>query len=187
MKKKASTLKKQIGKKNFYAIWAAIIILAVVQTGIIINLLDIHQFDRDISAFKLGSSIASFEEKIYKNPVIDIVQNRVYIPEARIYFPLNETSRDLRYNYVTISQYPELRLSMPGAIGHQQPKDSPTCDRVVALESMKESPSSEFEFVGDLSSNIGNLHYIYKHQPCSIYGKDLADSLADVAKEARQY
>ncbi|MGV9001527.1 MAG: hypothetical protein ACOH18_01040 [Candidatus Saccharimonadaceae bacterium] len=184
MKKKIAVKKKQ-RSKNFYAIWIAVFMVVVVQIVMGIELIKIEQSRTGVSKDQISSAINVMEEKRYRYPVIDISENRVYIPEAHIFLPLNETSRNLRYTLE--SKF--LNLSTIFTVGRQFDSDSPSCDRVIVVSVSEEGLGGEYELAGEMQPNVSNLRYIFKHtdKSCSIYTKDLVDDLANTAKEAQRY
>lgn len=139
----------------------------------------IHDSERSIA-----NLINTSEEKRYREPVIDAAENKVYIPEAQIYLPLNPTTRDLRYDYRKVSQKADLYLSLRGVVGNQISTDDPSCDKMVQITGEKNlsTPFSEIEPTND------GLRYIFKHDSkCSIYFGTTLDDLTEAAKQIKSY
>lgn len=122
------------------------------------------------------------EQRRYRYPVIDVKENRVYFPEARIYVPLSENSRDIRYQ----GGEKTLWLSTSMAVGRQTGDSDASCDRVVLL-TQSENDSQGYIAAGTITANDGSTRYIFRHPACPIYGDDLSKNLADVIKEAQYY
>src|SRR5690606_12807709 len=129
-------------------------------------------------------AINSTEEKRYSHPIIDVTENRVYIPEARIYLPLNETTRHLRYEYNDSFDDARLYLSMRGVVGHQRETESPFCDKMISFSKEKKEASG---FVSEIKTTKDGFRYIYRHPKCEIYYGTVDDDLANAAKEIKNY
>ena len=97
MIRKKSTKKRLLISKRDLILWSVILILAVLQTLSILYIMQQREYAKSDSNFQMRTLLKEAEEERYKYPVIDVAENRVYIPEVRIYLPLNEVSRDIRY------------------------------------------------------------------------------------------
>jgi hypothetical protein len=67
----------------------------------------------------LAELINKSEQRRYESPIINVSENRVYIPEVRVYLPLNEVTRSLRYEYSTTPISTSLHLSTVSTVGAQ--------------------------------------------------------------------
>lgn len=132
----------------------------------------------------LTSFVNSTEEKRYSHPVIDVSENRVYIPEARIYFPLNDTTRHLRYEYSNAFSQPKLHISMRGVVGSQKQGEPATCDKML---SFSREASDSINLVSEIEPTKDGFNYIYRHPKCDIYYGTIYDDLSEAAKEVRTY
>lgn len=97
--KKNQKYKRQILQKALRPSVIIISLLVVSQTISAYYIFKNREYIFEDSKTLHSSLINTLEEKRYKEPVVDITENRVYIPEARVYLPLNNTTRDLRYDY----------------------------------------------------------------------------------------
>ena len=141
---------------------------------------------RDFSAY-----INKSEEERYKYPIIDVAESRVYIPEARIYLPLDEVTRNLRYDYFKPPQgnATSLRLSTSSIVGAQIEKDDHACDKVIMLSPSKDPTIATYTPVGEIQPTKDGLRYISVHQKdtCSTYYGNVREDLAAAAKLIAQY
>lgn len=184
---KKHTFKKQsFSSLNKRALWIAVFILTALQVVSFVYIIKIGNHISDDSKKSMTSFINSTEEKRYKYPVIDISENRIYIPEARIYLPLNDISRDIRYNFFNMKDHEALYFSLPAAIGRQTEYDDPGCDKVVALTQSKEIVSGNI-FVDEVQPTKYGLKYISRHNACQIYPDSLSSNLAEIVKQLQQY
>jgi hypothetical protein len=122
------------------------------------------------------------EERRYRYPVVDIKENRMYIPETRMYVPLNDDSRDLRYQ--TLGDTIWLSTSM--AVGRQTGNDDASCDRVVLIVP-SEDRGKGYTPEGIIKASDGSTRYIFRHPACKIYGDEFSKRLAEVAKLIKTY
>lgn len=183
MSKQANSIKKE------RILWIVIIILAISQAISAWYLMKIWNYNSDSSQQSTYSLISKVEEKRYKYPVIDIAEGRVYIPEMRIYLPLNDSTRDLRYDFFNAPNYKSLRLSTSSAVGVQNDTDDPSCDKVVILSKSKEGASSIYYDAGEIKPTKDGLRYLSVHNKdtCSIYFGNIREGLVEAAKSITQY
>jgi hypothetical protein len=168
--------------KKVRVLWTAVFILAALQALSSVYILNLWEQDHRASRQLLSVYIGRVEESRYKHPVIDVTENRVYIPEARVYLPLNKISRDVRYDYAGKTLY----LTLPGAIGRQINKDPIDCDKMVLLtQSIKAGP--HYTLVSTIQSTDVSFHYVFKHKSCTIYPDSMSEDLAKIAKEIHSY
>jgi len=188
---KKRNLKKRVGhiKKERVILWAVILVLIILQVVTIWYVARLWNDHLVSSKQALYSLIAKSEERRYKYPVISITENRVYIPELRIYLPLDDATRNLRYEYVNLPTYTSLRLGVSSTVGQQSETDDPFCDQVVVLSATKDGMDPAHNYVGELPSTIGSLRYMYVHNKatCSIYNDNIQDDLVRAAKLITKY
>lgn len=134
------------------------------------------------------------EESRYKHPIIDVSENRVYIPEARIYLPLNEASRNIRYDYRehgSDHRSKVLYFSTSSVVGQQSGAQYESCDKMVTLAPPEEMQIYNNKPVGIVESTKDGLSDIFMHPDSTCWeGKWYTDSkrdLAEVVKEAKNY
>jgi hypothetical protein len=178
-------LKKSSRKAMPSKIWLAVLFLFVLQIFTFAYTLSImYKYDE----YQLASFISDFEKERYEKPVVDVSENRVYIPQAKVYLPLNDTSLQMYFNLWEMPDSPlkHLYLSLSWVIGNQQKEDDASCDKMVWI-STEMQEDIQFEYVGEITPTDNGLRYIYKHKACSIYDKESLDKLVDVAKSLRQY
>ena len=165
--------------------------MAIVVTILIItqaiSIYYIHQnreYMMDDSKRFVSSSINETEEKRYSHPVIDITEERVYIPEARIYLPLNDTTRYLRYQYNDTFDKPQLYLSIRGVVGNQKQSEPFTCDKMITFSDQITTPSDS---VSEIEKTKDGFRFIYQHPHCEIYYETVSDDLFESAKQVKNY
>jgi hypothetical protein len=192
-------MKKHIFKKQIRSIkkerilWAAIIILAALLASSIWYIIKTSNTSKSSlpapqrsltqAEQERGQTFVNdIEQRRYRYPVIDVKENRVYIPEARMYLPLNESSRDIRYQVLGDTIW----LSTAMAVGRQTGNEDASCDRVVIVTD-SENKAGGYIAEGTIKSNDGSTRFVFRHPACEIYGDVLSKRLADVTKEVQYY
>jgi hypothetical protein len=192
-------MKKHIFKKQIRSIkkerilWAAIIILAALLASSIWYIIKTSNTSKSSlpapqrsltqAEQERGQTFVNdIEQRRYRYPVIDVKENRVYIPEARMYLPLNESSRDIRYQVLGDTIW----LSTAMAVGRQTGNEDASCDRVVIVTD-SENKAGGYIAEGTIKSNDGSTRFVFRHPACEIYGDESSKRLADVVKEAQYY
>lgn len=171
--------------KNFAVLLALFIFLLTVAQAIsAYYILQNREYMIEDSERTLTGFVNSTEEKRYSHPVIDVTEGRVYVPEARIYLPLNETTRNLRYDYRNPFDTVELYLSVRGVVGNQQPTDDPQCDKMIWLSQKKNNSPN---FVAEIEPTKDGLRYVSAHDTCEIYYDTVRDDLLEAVKQLKNY
>lgn len=188
---KKQNIKKQTSyhKKERIVLWAVILALIILQGISGWYLIKLWNYESQSSERNFRTLINTSEDERYKFPVIDVTENRVYIPEARIYLPLNDTIRNLRYDYFSTQNFVSLRLSTSSTVGSQIEKDHHACDKVVILSQSKEPTNTEYKDAGEVEMTKDGLRYLSVHNKdtCSIYYDDVQENLLQAAKLIAQY
>jgi hypothetical protein len=191
---KKHIFKKQIrGIKKERILWAAIIILAALLASSIWYIIKTSNTSKSSlpapqrsltqAEQERGQALVNdIEQRRYRYPVIDVKENRVYIPEARMYLPLNESSRDIRYQVLGDTIW----LSTAMAVGRQTGNEDASCDRVVIVTD-SENKAGGYIAEGTIKSNDGSTRFVFRHPACEIYGDESSKRLADVIKEVQYY
>lgn len=182
------------GNKKKYIIGLAIFTLSAFLTASVLYVLNlgsdtaITQTESSSTAIKIPDTQSKYayvneiEEKRYISPNIITAENKLDIPEERAHLPLNQDSKDIKYQYWKH----ELWLSVPAAIGRQNDEDVPSCDKVVIV-SLAEKPYNDHTFVDTVTALDGSPRYIYKHKACTTYDDELSSRVADVARQIQYY
>lgn len=190
---KKQNLKKQASgiKKERIILWAVISVLIILQGVSGWYLLRLWNHESETSKRDFSAYINKSEEERYKYPIIDVAENRVYIPEARIYLPLNEVTQNLRYDYFKPPQgnTVSLRLSTSSIVGAQIEKDDHACDKVIMLSPSKNPAIATYSPGGEIQPTKDNLRYISVHQKdtCSTYYGNVQEDLTAAAKLIVKY
>lgn len=191
---KKHIFKKQIRSiKKERVLWVAIIILAALLASSIWYIIKTSNTSKSSlpapqrsltqAEQERGQTFVNdIEQRRYRYPVIDVKENRVYIPEARMYLPLNESSRDIRYQVLGDTIW----LSTAMAVGRQTGNEDASCDRVVIVTD-SENKAGGYIAEGTIKSNDGSTRFVFRHPACEIYGDVLSKRLADVTKEVQYY
>jgi hypothetical protein len=189
---KKQNLKKQTNgiKKERIILWVVISILVVLQAISAWYLVRLWNHESESSKRDFSAYINKSEEERYSHPIIDITEGRVYIPEARIYLPLNDTTRNLRYDYFKPPQgNTSLRLSTSSIVGAQIEKDDHACDKVIMLSPSKYPAMTTYSPAGEIQPTKDDLRYIYVHSKdtCSTYYGSAQEDLTIAAKLITSY
>ncbi len=190
MKKKSQNKNKSNIFKQSYLLWTLALVLIVAQlvSFVVIDNLRTSiskNYDRDFANY-----INASEQKRYKDAVISISDQKVYIPEARIYVPLNDDSINLKYEYITIGETVRLSLSSANAVGSQTAEHSPTCDKMVWLVKDKEGVSDpDYTLLTEISPTKDGFKYLYLHKAdnCGTYYNDLSSKVGTIARGIQSY
>lgn len=182
--KKKQKIKINLPRK-FNPLVIIVLLLIISQAISAYYILKNREYVQNDSEKAMAGLINSAEEKRYSQPVIDISQNRVYIPEARVYLPLNDTTRNLRYDYSNAFNIVNLYLSVRGVVGNQNPEDDPQCDKMIWLSQKKiDSPN----LVAEIEPTKDGLRYLSAHDAtCRIYYDTVRDDLLEAAKQIKNY
>ena len=194
MAKKRTTKKQIFTFKREYIIWILILILILLQAASAWHIQKLQEHANPNSDLSMRYLLKNAEEDRYKYPVIDVAENKVYIPEARIYLPLNEVSRDLRYEYRGYGGFnktPVLYFSTSSVVGQQSNAQYASCDKMVTLT----APSTQKVVGGDSMDRIQptkdglrDIH-TYSGESCwnqKWYG-DLQQDLLEAVRAIKNY
>jgi hypothetical protein len=174
--------------KSHIILWLALFILIVLQVTFVLYIAKLQGSVSQLSKDRLSDLINKSEESRYKYPVIDVTENRVYIPEARIYIPLNETSRNIRYDYFNLKGHEAVYFSMSSIVGRQTDQDDPSCDKVVSLTKPGQTQAgSLYSSAGTITPTQDGLSTIYVHADCKMYSDGTKANLVDAIKLVKQY
>jgi hypothetical protein len=193
MKKRA--IKRQIFTLNKnYILWTVILILIILQGVSAWHIVKLREYAGSTADLSMRFALTNTEEDRYKYPIIDVAENRVYIPEARIYLPLNETSRNMRYDYREHGGgfwSKALYFSTSSIVGRQSEAKYETCDKMVALVPSEDVKINKEKPVGSIEVTKDGLSDIYVHPVDTCWDQkwytDMKQGLADVVKEAKNY
>jgi hypothetical protein len=192
---KKRTIKKQkfIFKKK-YILWTVILILIIMQGLSAWHIVKLREYADNNSDLSMRFLLKNAEEDRYKHPIIDVSENRVYIPEARIYLPLNEASRNMRYDYREHGagfRSKALYFSTSSVVGQQSGAQYESCDKMVTLAPPEEIQIHDDKPVGTIESTKDGLSDVFVHPDSTCWeGKwytDLKQGLVEVVKEAKNY
>lgn len=188
MGKKHSTTKKLQRNKSLLALWAVVILLLAIQVLSLWYIIKNQNDNSEASLQRMYRLVNESEQRRYKYPVIDISENRVYIPEARIYLPLTDTTRELRYDYFSLKNHESIYFSVNSTVGHQTQDESPTCDKIVSL-TKSETPhtSASDSPVTTVPATKDGLTDIRVHADCKIYFGDVKTNLLEAVKQLKNY
>jgi len=193
LKKKYLNKQKNRFKKE-YILWVIILALIVLQGLSAWQIIKLREFANKSSDFTMSVLLNRAEEERYKYPIIDVAENRVYIPEARIYLPLNEASRDLRYEYREngSSYWPKaLHISTSSVVGRQRNAEYSSCDKMITIApkikipGVNTTPTATIEPTADGLTDI----LVYSGGKCwnQKWYTGLQQGLAEVVKQAKNY
>lgn len=150
---------------------------------------------------RLNASVSSLEDRFflshvntsetrrYKNAVVDVSEQKIYIPDARIYVPLKDTDPQIMYDYRESqpknSEF--LYVSTAKIVGNQYSLTQyESCDKLITITSAKQQYGT---FVKEIKPAAGNLRYVYVYSEssCDIYPKGYWESIKNIAESIRSY
>ena len=194
MIRKKSTKKRLLISKRDLILWSVILILVVLQTLSILYIMQQREYTKSDSNFQMRTLLKEAEEQRYKHPVIDVAENRVYIPEVRIYLPLNEVSRDMRYEYRERGAgfWPKaLYLSTSSVVGQQSNEQYASCDKMIILAPSTEIQRGNIKVTGSIEPTKDGLTDIYENSDGACWDQnwytDQKQGLSEVVKQAKNY
>jgi hypothetical protein len=180
MVRKSSVKRLKVNK-----LWIAFVLLLLVQILTLNYILKFHKDFQDQSSFLFNRRINESESSRYTTPVIDVSEDRVYIPEERIFMPLTDTSRKMLYDVSVRPSLIDIYLSTTDVVGRQMSSDDPSCDRMVRISTSKDAGEG---YVGEILPMKNGLRYIYQNNSnCSIYPTGTRDALVELARSIQQY
>jgi len=178
-----------ISKKERVVLWSMVAVLVICQLISGWYLVQLRNNELESSKNQLYTFINDSEKERYKYPVISIAENRVYIPEARVYVPLTEVTRDLRYDYFQTGNTARLSLSTQSFVGAQIEKDDHACDKAIVITQSKDFSETTYSDIGEISTTKDGLRYMMAHDKgtCSIYLGTAQEELIESAKLINRY
>lgn len=182
---------KNISRRE-YILWVVVLVLVISQAWSVWSILRLQEGMRYNSDLSMRFSLKDVEERRYKYPIIDVTENKVYLPEAHIYLPLNEVSRDIRYDFKKGSAATPsiLYFSVSSIVGRQSDAKYASCDRIVTLASASDSQISGSK-IGAIQPTRDGLEDIYMHSDGPCWNEELyinlRSELVGVVKAAKSY
>lgn len=140
--------------------------------------------------------IQTANKSLYRlQPVTDPLQNRVYLPEAHIYLPMTQLSRDLVYFYAAATKDTPEELQLSTSFNtNSLPvtfKDVPCLQRFVSVGINSNKNLNADSFVGNKKLDDGRNIYIFKHDNSSCiearWQVDTPTDIANLLLQARSY
>ncbi len=172
--------------KRVNKLWFAFVALFLIQIVTIGYVIRLHANYSKDSSSSFNRFINESEARRYITPIISVSEDRVYIPESRIFMPLNDVSRKLQYS-TSPDPTKDLYLSITGVVGNQNSGDDPSCDKMVRISASKNTFTGE-KYIGEIAPTKDGLRYIYQNnRKCSIYPAGASDRLVAIAKSIQQY
>jgi hypothetical protein len=194
MTRKKSVKKRIFMPKRDLILWSAILVLVVLQALSIMYIIQQREYAKSDSNFQMRTLLKEAEEERYKYPVIDVAENRVYIPEVRIYLPLNEVSRDIRYEYRERGAgfwLKALYLSTSSVVGQQSNAQYASCDKMIILAPSAEIQRGNMKVTGSIEPTKDGLTDIYVNSDDACWDQnwytDQKQGLSEVVKQAKNY
>lgn len=169
-------------------LWCAVVLLFVLQLVSVGYIIQLRNNAAEMDERTFATYINESEKERYKYPVIDVSENRVYIPEARVYLPLNDVTRNLRYDYSNNKPHAALYLSNTSIVGAQTKEDDPSCDKIVSFTG-DTTVNTTFSVTGELEPSKDGFKYLLAHSKdgCKIYFGTAREDLINAAKEIQNY
>ena len=182
-------IKKQKARLKIERVWFVIAVLAATQVITLFFTYRLYEITTHLSKQAFDSILVRAEERRYSDPVIDIAESKVYIPEARVYLPLNEISRNVVYNYRTSSpNLKQLILSTKQVVGMQPDQSTAQCDQVVILSNLEIPVQSKEQIEIKVTKKDGIKYLTTLDASCeNLYSKDTRDKLIDLATKIESY
>lgn len=184
---------KNISKRE-YILWIIIVILVILQGMSAWGVVKLQEGIERASDLSLSVSLKDAEEGRYKYPIVDVTEKRVYIPEAHIYLPLNDASRNMRYDFRKEGMGGEssaVYFSTSSVVGRQSGMQYESCDKMVTLTSGSASQIIDSSKIGTIQLTKDDPKDIYVHSAVSCWDEEwyasLRERLVDAVKAAKSY
>lgn len=194
MGKKNLIKKQRFTFKKEYPLWAIILLLLILQGLSMWQIIKLREYAERNSGFTTRVLLRNTEEDRYKHPIIDVAENRVYIPEARIHLPLNDTTRDLRYDYRDKGAgfWPKaMYLSVSSVVGRQSDAQYHSCDKMIILAPPTDTRSNGIKKIASIEPTKGGLSEIFENTEGTCWNQEwytnAQKSLTEALKQAKNY
>jgi hypothetical protein len=191
---KKSIKKQKITFKKEYILWTIILILVALQCLSAWQIIKLRDYADNNSDLSMRFLLKNAEEDRYKYPIIDVAENRVYIPEARIYLPLNETSRNIRYDYRERGSgfwSKALHFSTSSVVGQQSGAQYESCDKMVTLVPPEKIQGYQDKAIAAIEPTRDGLSEIFINSDDTCWDQqwytDSKQDLMEVVKQAKNY
>lgn len=155
-----------------------------------------QRMQTSLGAFPLKVYIQEANKDLYSNSgVVDPINQRVYFPELKIYLPLTQTARNLRYNYysgdASSSLPPQAQFNTNTNIGRlvNQFSDAPCQQRLVTVSVNSKTDIGE-RLSGFTKLKDGRTLYFYENSnsSCNNFWVDNTPaSIVNNLKQAQSY
>lgn len=194
MTKSKKPTKRKIIFNSVPILWLVIFTVIVVQAASIWHITKLQQSVESTSGLSMQYLLKNGEELRYKYPVIDVSEERVYLPEARIYLPLNEASRNLRYEYKSSSKNQSsnvIYFSNSSVVGQQKDEKYASCDKMVTLLHPEANYKDQKSYKAEISQTKDGLRDVYINTDMSCWDgawyTDVKQALVDTVIQAKNY
>lgn len=157
--------------------------------------------EKSLGAFPFKVYVRDATQLLYPNEgVVNVQNNRLYVPELRISLPLNQLSRDLRYGY-----YPPATTGTDAVQASFQSKaslvrlinnfaDVPCQQRLVGLAvNQKDGYQNGGRYAGSVSLADGRILYLYTNTTAAtkncdqFWANETPDAVVTLFKQAQSY
>lgn len=174
-----------------YLCIALVSLLIVAQLTSIIYILKLRQSVSSLEERYFLSSLNQVETQRYKTAPVDVSEQRIYIPDARLYIPLTDKNPEIVYDFRPNG--PNLYVSIAQVVGNQRSlddsKDHHTCDKMIVISSTEQNANAYYTFIKELPPTKDGLKYVYLHikDNCGIYSKSGWESAKEIAENIQSY
>jgi hypothetical protein len=179
--------RKLVANKERYVLWIIVGVLTVSQAVsgfFLVGLWNWQSSQRDLDE-KIVTNMGN--DRTYKYGVVDVPQDKVFLPELRLSLPLNDTTRNLRYTYsISVKGQSSLYLTTTSAVGMVYQPEDVYCKRMVALTELKMN-SNMYDLISDIRPTIQGLTHIYTPKGCAKIDNSALNELVEAAKNAQEY
>lgn len=188
-------MKKSQNKKRLSIIKSNKLISVLVALLLIVQVISItYIFTLQDAVVRLDnraflSLVNQSEARRYKNSVIDIHEQKIYIPDAHIYIPLNDVDPQIMYHPAesTSKTLDTVYLSTEKIVGNQYSLTQyESCDKLITISSTKRSYGT---FIKEITPRTNELRYVYLYDKsdCSIYTEEYFKYIKNIAKSIQSY
>lgn len=180
---------KQVNPIKKYGTWVLVIALMITQALSLIYIFKLHQSVSSIEDRLFLNFVNQSETLRYKRAAVSVSEQKIYIPDARIYVTLGDSDPEIMYDARQLSSgaMGALHLSTATTVGNQRSlTENETCDKLITISASKQSQGT---FIKEIPSTKDGLRYIYLYDKntCDLYTDETWNDTKQIAEGIHSY